>query len=106
MRRITASSRSDGERIRYGLGGIKGTGRAAIEAIVAARAERPFTDLFDFCRRVDKRSVNRRAVEALTVPALSMLSTQGAQACWRRSALRSIDRRAGRACGLASVAIR
>jgi DNA polymerase III subunit alpha len=55
----------DGEHIRYGLGGIKGTGRAAIEAIVAARAERPFTDLFDFCRRVDKRSVNRRAVEAL-----------------------------------------
>ncbi len=55
----------DGKHIRYGLGGIKGTGRAAIEAIVAARAERPFTDLFDFCRRVDKRSVNRRAVEAL-----------------------------------------
>jgi DNA polymerase-3 subunit alpha len=55
----------DGQHIRYGLGGIKGTGRAAIEAIVAARAERPFTDLFDFCRRIDKRSVNRRAVEAL-----------------------------------------
>jgi DNA polymerase-3 subunit alpha len=55
----------DGEHIRYGLGGIKGTGRAAIEAIVAARAVRPFTDLFDFCRRVDKRNVNRRAVEAL-----------------------------------------
>ncbi|HEY7945651.1 MAG TPA: DNA polymerase III subunit alpha [Casimicrobiaceae bacterium] len=55
----------DRERIRYGLGGIKGTGRAAIEAIVAARAGGPFTDLFDFCRRVDKRAVNRRAVEAL-----------------------------------------
>ena len=55
----------DGGHIRYGLGGIKGTGRAAIEAIVTARTGRPFTDLFDFCRRVDKRSVNRRAVEAL-----------------------------------------
>ena len=55
----------DREHIRYGLGGIKGTGQAAIEAIVAARAERAFTDLFDFCRRVDKRAVNRRAVEAL-----------------------------------------
>jgi DNA polymerase-3 subunit alpha len=55
----------DGAHIRYGLGGIKGTGRAAIEAIAAARAKHPFTDLFDFCRRVDKRSVNRRAVEAL-----------------------------------------
>jgi DNA polymerase III subunit alpha len=56
----------DVRSIRYGLGGIKGTGEAAIEAIVAARAARgPFTDLIDFCRRVDKRVVNRRVVEAL-----------------------------------------
>ncbi len=55
----------DARRIRYGLGGVKGTGRSATEAIVAAREQGPFTDLFDFCRRVDKRVVNRRAVEAL-----------------------------------------
>ncbi|HET8584773.1 MAG TPA: OB-fold nucleic acid binding domain-containing protein, partial [Casimicrobiaceae bacterium] len=56
----------DAKRIRYGLGGIKGTGAAAIEAIVDARREAgPFSDLFDFCRRVDKRLVNRRVVEAL-----------------------------------------
>ncbi|MEO8345076.1 MAG: DNA polymerase III subunit alpha [Betaproteobacteria bacterium] len=56
----------DALQIRYGLGGIKGTGQAAIESIVAARREGgPFVDLFDFCRRVDKRVVNRRAVEAL-----------------------------------------
>ncbi|HEX8740882.1 MAG TPA: DNA polymerase III subunit alpha [Casimicrobiaceae bacterium] len=56
----------DARRIRYGLGAVKGTGEAAIEAIVAAReAGGAFTDLFDFCRRVDKRQVNRRAVEAL-----------------------------------------
>ena len=56
----------DTKSLRYGLGGIKGTGQAAIEAIVAARAAGgPFTDLFDFCRRVDKRLVNRRVVEAL-----------------------------------------
>ena len=56
----------DAQRIRYGLGGIKGTGEQAIEAIVAARAAGgPFADLFDFCRRIDKRHVNRRAVEAL-----------------------------------------
>ncbi|HEX2390941.1 MAG TPA: DNA polymerase III subunit alpha, partial [Casimicrobiaceae bacterium] len=43
----------DARSIRYGLGGIKGTGEAAINAIVAARrADGPFTDLFDFCRRV------------------------------------------------------
>ena len=56
----------DRSQIRYGLGGIKGTGAQAIEAIVAAReAGGPFRDLFDFCRRIDKRHVNRRAVEAL-----------------------------------------
>ena len=56
----------DAKTIRYGLGGIRGTGRSAIEAIVATRtAEGPFTGLFDFCRRVDKRVVNRRAMEAM-----------------------------------------
>ncbi len=56
----------DSSSIRYGLGGIKGTGEAAINAIVAAReGAGPFTDLFDFCRRVDKRVVNRRVVEGL-----------------------------------------
>jgi DNA polymerase III subunit alpha len=56
----------DARQIRYGLGGVKGTGQAAVEAIIAAREQGgPFRDLFDFCRRVDKRAVNRRAVEAL-----------------------------------------
>ncbi len=56
----------DDRRIRYGLGAIKGTGGQAIEAIVAARdAGGPFKDLGDFCRRIDKRVANRRAVEAL-----------------------------------------
>jgi len=55
----------DATHIRYGLGGIKGTGQSAVEAIVAARKDAAFRDLFDFCRRVDKRAVNRRAIEAL-----------------------------------------
>jgi len=55
-----------GKAIRYGLGAIKGTGESAIASIVEARARYgPFTDLFDFCRRVDKRLVNRRTVESL-----------------------------------------
>jgi DNA polymerase III subunit alpha len=45
---------------------VRGTGEAAIEAIVKARETGgPFTDLFDFCARVDRRQVNRRAIEAL-----------------------------------------
>ena len=55
----------DEKTIAYGLGAIKGTGEAAINCIVNARANGPFKDLFDFCRRVDKRIVNRRTVEAL-----------------------------------------
>ncbi len=55
----------DEKRIRYGLGAVKGTGESAIEHIIAARAVGPFRDLFDFCRRVDKRIVNRRVIEAL-----------------------------------------
>jgi DNA polymerase-3 subunit alpha len=56
----------DARTIRYGLGAIKGTGESAIGAIVKARDEGgPFRELFDFCERIDKRIVNRRAVEAL-----------------------------------------
>jgi DNA polymerase-3 subunit alpha len=53
------------KQIRYGLGAVKGSGQGAIEAIVAARASGPFTDLFDFAKRVDKRQVNRRTVDSL-----------------------------------------
>ena len=56
----------DTKTIRYGLGGIKGTGEAAINSILSARKEGgAFKDLFDFCHRVDKRLVNRRVVESL-----------------------------------------
>ena len=54
--------------IRYGLGAVKGSGRQAIEAIVAARdndGEGAFTSLFNFMRRVDKSKLNKRTVEAL-----------------------------------------
>ena len=55
----------DESSIRYGLGGIKGTGESAIEHIIGARATGPFKDLFDFCLRVDRRIVNRRVIESL-----------------------------------------
>ncbi len=49
----------------YGLGALKGVGEAAIDNIIEARKEGPFTDLFEFCQRVDTRKVNRRVLEAL-----------------------------------------
>jgi len=51
--------------LRYGLGAVKGTGQGAVEEILRARESGPFTDLFDFCRRVDRHTVNRRALESL-----------------------------------------
>lgn len=53
-------------KIFYALGAIKGVGRAAVEALVAARqAAGPFRDLADLARRVDTKLVNRRTLEAL-----------------------------------------
>jgi DNA polymerase III subunit alpha len=61
-----AVSEGKARQIRYGLGAVKGSGQSAIEAIVQARESGgPFTDLFDFARRVDRRQINRRTVESL-----------------------------------------
>ncbi|MBV8354453.1 MAG: DNA polymerase III subunit alpha, partial [Candidatus Eremiobacteraeota bacterium] len=53
-----------GKRIRFGLAAIKGVGEAAVRAILDARGK-PFSDLFDFVKRVDPRHANRRVLEAL-----------------------------------------
>ncbi len=52
--------------IRFGLGGIKGTGQHAVDAIVRERERGgQFRDIFDFARRVTDEKVNKRAVEAM-----------------------------------------
>ncbi|MEY8876901.1 MAG: DNA polymerase III subunit alpha [Leptothrix sp. (in: b-proteobacteria)] len=61
-----APGKAGDKLIRYGLGAIKGTGQGAIEAIIAARAEGgAFRSIFDFAARVDRKSINKRVVEAL-----------------------------------------
>src|SRR3569623_1950225 len=56
----------DDKSILYGLGAIKGVGTAATDSMVEERnAHGPYKDLFDFCRRVDQRKMNRRVLEAL-----------------------------------------
>jgi len=53
-------------KIYVGLCAIKGCGRSAVEAIVAARtAGGEFRDLFDFCERVDPAQVSRATIETL-----------------------------------------
>jgi DNA polymerase-3 subunit alpha len=87
----------DDRTVRYGLGAVKGSGQGAVEAIVAAREGAdgggggPFRSLFDFCARVDRQRVNKRAIEALIkAGAFDALHAEG---------------QAGRAALLASVSL-
>lgn len=53
-------------KIRFGLGGIKGVGEAAIENIIEERNKNgQFKDIFDFIRRINQRSVNKKSLESL-----------------------------------------
>jgi len=57
---------NDEGQIIYGMGAIKGLGEGPIQSIVEGRAgDEPYHNLFDFCRRVDLKKVNKRAIEAL-----------------------------------------
>lgn len=52
--------------IRFGLGGIKGTGDAAVDAIIEERDKNgQFKDIFDFITRVNLRTVNKKTLESL-----------------------------------------
>ncbi|HWP31733.1 MAG TPA: DNA polymerase III subunit alpha [Fimbriimonadales bacterium] len=53
-------------KIRFGLGAIKGIGEAAVEGILKAREEGPFTHLYDFALRIKKYGgLNRSSLQAL-----------------------------------------
>ncbi|MBX3272196.1 MAG: DNA polymerase III subunit alpha [Sandaracinaceae bacterium] len=62
-------------KIRFGLGGVKGIGSGALDAIFEARSaspeggggaqQQPFTDVFDLASRVDLKRVNKGVIEAL-----------------------------------------
>jgi DNA polymerase-3 subunit alpha len=55
-------------QIDYGLAAIKGVGQGAVDSILSARdAHGLFRDLFDFCRRIDLKRVNKRVLEALVM---------------------------------------
>jgi len=52
--------------VRYGLAALKNVGAGAMEAMIAERAKNgPFADVADFCRRLDTKQINKRALENL-----------------------------------------
>ncbi|WP_225764285.1 DNA polymerase III subunit alpha [Stenotrophomonas sp. Marseille-Q4652] len=54
------------DTIQYGLGAIKGVGQGACEAVVEERLRNgPYTDLMDFCTRIESAKLNRRTLEAM-----------------------------------------
>ena len=55
----------DAKRIRFGLGAIRNVGRGAIDSILSAREQAPFTTFFGFTERIDLRTCNKRVFEAL-----------------------------------------
>ncbi len=56
---------SDRDKILFGLGAIKGVGASALKAIIEAREDGPFKDVFDLTMRVDLSKVNRGVIESL-----------------------------------------
>ena len=68
INRSNASFKAENGKIIYGLGGIKNVGMAAVEKIVEERGKGgPFKSIFDLCKRVDGRVLNRRALESLVL---------------------------------------
>ncbi|WP_345084506.1 DNA polymerase III subunit alpha [Nemorincola caseinilytica] len=54
--------------VRFGLNAIKGVGEAAVEDIIAEReASGPFLTIFDFIKRVNQRTVNKKSMESLAL---------------------------------------
>jgi DNA polymerase-3 subunit alpha len=57
----------DGQ-IRFGLGAIKGTGDAAVEAIIHERDTKGhFQDIFEFAKRLSQKAVNKKTFECLAL---------------------------------------
>ena len=56
---------TEADKIRFGLGAVRGVGQSAVHSVVDARQHGRFTSLFDFLERIDIRALNKRACEAL-----------------------------------------
>ena len=55
----------EGNTIYYALAALRGVGKQAVETVISARSDKPFTDLGDFARRINPRAVNKRVLESL-----------------------------------------
>jgi DNA polymerase III subunit alpha len=57
---------ADDNKIRYGLGAIKGVGESALDVLTAERERSgAYSDLFELCCRNDGKKINKRVLESL-----------------------------------------
>jgi DNA polymerase-3 subunit alpha len=65
-RPATEEEPARGAGIVFGLAAVRNVGEGLVERIVAEReANGPFSDVFDFCRRVDPVVLNKRTMDSL-----------------------------------------
>ncbi len=54
--------------VRFGMNAIKGVGEAAVEDIISERETNgPFLNVYDFIKRVNQRTVNKKSLESLVL---------------------------------------
>ena len=58
---------NDDNAIRFGMGAVKGVGESAVSAIIETRKESKYNSIFDFAKRVDLRSANKKAFDSLVL---------------------------------------
>ncbi len=65
--RFSVETDRDGQRrVRYALAALKNVGEGAVQGLVNERkANGPYKDVFDFAKRLDTRSINKRMLENL-----------------------------------------
>jgi DNA polymerase-3 subunit alpha len=51
--------------IRFAMSGIKGVGTSVIELVIQERKQRPYKNLYDFVRRIDKTKAGKKQIELL-----------------------------------------
>ena len=65
---ITKFNVNENYEIRFGMGAVKGVGQAAVNSIISEReANGPFKDIYDFVKRVELRTVNKKTIENLVL---------------------------------------
>ena len=58
---------NDNQAIRFGIGAVKGVGKAAVETIIQNRKDGQYLSIFDMAKRIDLRAANKKTFENLAL---------------------------------------